>query len=121
MAKLLLNLRHVGDDEADDVRAFLDASKLAYYETLPSRWGISSGGIWISEDADIAQAKRLMAQYQQARQIRVRAEHAEAKRSGQAETFADIVRTQPLRVALTLLAVACLLGLVALPVLLLRG
>ncbi|MGV8932232.1 MAG: DUF6164 family protein, partial [Luteimonas sp.] len=44
MSKLLLNLRQVLDDEADDVRAFLDAHQLEYYETTPSRWGISYGG-----------------------------------------------------------------------------
>ena len=52
---------------------------------------------------------------------RVRAEYAEAKRDGTAETFRTVLREQPLRVVLTILAIACLLGLVALPVLLLRG
>jgi hypothetical protein len=33
MAKLLLNLRNVPDDEADDVRALLDEHDIAYYET----------------------------------------------------------------------------------------
>ncbi|MCX7041690.1 MAG: DUF6164 family protein, partial [Gammaproteobacteria bacterium] len=32
MSKLLLNLRNVPDDEADDVRALLDAHGIAYYE-----------------------------------------------------------------------------------------
>jgi hypothetical protein len=116
MSKLLLNLRNVLDDEADDVRAFLDAHGIGYYETRPSRWGISFGGIWIRNDADIVEAKRLMADYQHGRQARVRAENEVAKREGTAETFADVVRTQPLRVFLTLLAILCLLGLVALPV-----
>ena len=30
MAKMLLNLRHVPEDEADDVRAFLDANRIAW-------------------------------------------------------------------------------------------
>ena len=120
MAKLLLNLRHVSDDEAADVRAFLEANAIAFYETQPSRWGISNGGIWVEDNGQIAEAKRLMADYQKQRQARVRAEREQAVRDGNAETFADIVREQPLRVLLTLLAIVFLLALVALPVWLLH-
>jgi hypothetical protein len=119
MSKLLLNLRDVPDDEADDVRRFLDSSGIGYYETRPNLWGIS-GGIWIRDDADVAEAKRLMADYQRERAARARAEHAEAQRNGTAETFADVLRTQPLRVALTTIAIALVLGLMAVPVILLR-
>ncbi len=120
MSKLLLNLRHVPDDEVDEVRAFLDAAGIGYYETPPNRWGISAGGIWIRNDTDVAEAKRLMAEYQRERQVRARAAHAEALRDGTAQTFVDLLRTQPLRVGLTAIAVALVLGLLALPALLLR-
>ena len=120
MAKLLLNLRNVLEDEIADVRAMLDAAGIAYYETQPSRWGISYGGIWLSRDSDLAEAKRLMADYQAARQTRVRAEYEAARREGTAETFASVLREQPLRVLLTVLAIVGLLALVALPVFLLR-
>ena len=118
MSKLLLNLRGVPDDEADDVRRFLDSGGIGYYETRPNLWGIP-GAIWISNDGDVAEAKRLMAEYQRERLTRARAERAEAERNGTAETFADVLRTQPLRVALAVIAVALLLGLMAVPVLLL--
>lgn len=116
MAKLLMNLRHVPDDEAADVRAFLADAGIAYYETRPSRWGISHGGIWLEREADAAEAKRLMADYQAGRQARARAERAQALREGTAETFADVFRAEPVRVALILVAIVFLLGLVALPV-----
>jgi hypothetical protein len=119
MSKLLLNLRDVPDDEADDVRGFLDSGGIDYYETRPSRWGISAGGIWIRDDDDVAEAKRLMSEYQRERQARAREERAEAERNGTAETFADVLRKQPLRVALTVITIALLLGLVAVPALLL--
>ena len=48
MSKLLLNLRGVPDDEADDVRRFLDSGGIGYYETQPTMWG-TSGGIWIDD------------------------------------------------------------------------
>ena len=121
MSKLLLNLRNVPDDEADDVRAMLDAKRIAFYETTPSPWGISAGGIWVTEDADFAEAKRAFDDYEQQRSARVRAEYAAAKRAGTAETFFSMLRADPLRVVMTLLGILLALGLVALPVILLRG
>lgn len=118
MAKLLLNLRHVPDDEADDVRAFLDAARIEHYETRPGPFGISAGGIWVRNDADVPEAKRRMAEYQRQRAERVRAEHAQAVRDGTAETFSDIARANPQRVALIVVAIALLLGLMALPAIL---
>lgn len=121
MSKLLLNLRNVPDDEIADVRAMLESSRIEFYETVPSRWGISYGGIWVTDDGDIAQAKRLMADYQAERRTRVRAEHAAAVRDGTAETFTTVLRREPLRVVLTVLAILAMLGLVALvPVLLMQ-
>ena len=121
MSKLLLNLRNVPDDEADDVRAMLDAHGIAFYETRPTMWGISAGGIWVTEDAAIVDAKHLMADYQRQRQASARAEYAAAKQAGTAETFWSMLRAEPGRVALTVLAILFLLGLVALPMVLLRG
>ena len=119
MSKLLLNLRMVLDDEADDVRAMLDAHRIEFYETRPSRWGVSHGGIWVTHEQDVAQAKQLMADYQAQRRERVRAERAVALREGTADTFGAVVRREPLRVVLTVLAILALLGLVALVPLLL--
>ena len=121
MSKLLLDLRSVPDDEADDVRAMLDAHGVAFYETRPSPWGVSAGGIFVTENAAIVQAKRLMADYQQQRQTRVRAEYAAAVRAGTAGTFWTVLRTEPVRVVLTGLAILFLLGLLALPVILMRN
>ena len=118
MSKLLLNMRNVPDDEADEVRAMLDEARIGWYETQPSRWGISYGGIWITHDDDIVEARRLMAGYQDARREHARAERATALREGTAETFADIARAQPLRVVLTILAILLLVGLMALPAIL---
>jgi hypothetical protein len=121
MSKLLLNLRNVPDDEAEDLRAMLDAKRIAFYETTPSPWGFSFGGIWVTEDADFAQAKRAFDEYEQQRSVRARAEYAAAKRAGTAETFVGKLRADPLRVVMILLGVLLVLGLVALPVILLRG
>lgn len=121
MAKLLLNLRMVLDDEIDDVRAMLRENRIEFYETKPSRWGISYGGIWLTHDGDLAEAKRLMAIYQARRRASAREEYQAAQRDGTGQTFKDVLREEPGRVLLTVAAIIVLLGLVALPALLLRG
>ncbi|MCY1560487.1 hypothetical protein D9M68_976250 [compost metagenome] len=74
----------------------------------------------MTEDADIVEAKRLMAIYQAQRQTRVRAEYEAARRAGTAETFWRVLRAEPARVALTVLGILFMLALVALPIILLR-
>jgi hypothetical protein len=119
MAKLLLNLRNVPDDEADDVRALLDEHDIAYYETSPGVWNISLGGIWVRDDAAFAEAKRVMAEYQAQRGARIRAEHEAARRDGTADTFWTVLRDQPMRVLLAVLGILFALALVVLPAMLL--
>lgn len=120
MSMLLMNLRNVPDDEADDVRAMLDAHRIAFYETRPSMWGVSAGGIWVTEDAAFADARRAMDAYQQQRATRARAEYAEAKRAGTADTFVSLLRAEPARVLLSVLGILFALGLVVIPFFLLR-
>ena len=110
MSKLLLNLRMVLDDEADDVRAMLDSHGIEFYETQPSRWGISHGGIWITHDEDIVRAKGLMSDYQSQRGKRVREERAAALRDEQGETFASTLRGAPGTVGLCVLACTDVVG-----------
>lgn len=119
MSKQLLNLRNVPDDESADVRAMLESHDIAFYETTPSMWGLSAGGIWVEDDERITEAKRLMADYQSGRRDRARAEQAQAKRDGTAETLGMVVRREPGKVLLILLAIVFLLLLTALPVFLL--
>lgn len=111
MAKLLLNLRNVPDDEADEVRGWLKESGIEFYETEPASWGISAGGIWIREDAQIARAKAMMAEYQAQRRQRAQADQAAARRDGSAETFASLLRRRP---AYVLGMLAAIIGIVAL-------
>jgi hypothetical protein len=121
MAKLLLNLRNVPDDEADEVRDWLKDSGIEFYETEPSSWGISSGGIWIREDAQIARAKALMAEYQAQRRQRAQADRAAARSDGSAETFASLLRRRPGYVLGVLVAIIGIVALtLALPYLFLR-
>lgn len=109
MARLLLNLRHVPADEADEVRALLDEHHFAYYETPPGPFGITAGAIWLRHDAQHEHARALLARYQAGRAERQRAAHAERLRSGTAETLRDRVRQRPVATLCYVAIVAVLL------------
>lgn len=115
MAKLLLNLYQVPDDEAAEVRALLDRHGIDHYETLPSRWGISHGAIWLAHDEAAADAARLLADYQRERQARAQADSAAARRAGTAATIWSVCRESPLRVLLAIAVSALVLALALLP------
>ena len=108
MTTLLLNLRRVPDDEADEVRTLLEQNQILFYETAPSMWGISSGGIWLTQPEDRERAKALLADYQQDRARRQREAYEEAQREGR-------LREQPLRVAGLFVVVLVLLLVTLLP------
>ena len=121
MSTLLLNLRDVPEDEAADVRALLEARAIAFFETTPSRWGISAGAIWIKDDAAVDEARRLMTGYQHERQSRARAAYVDAQRQGTASTLWSVVHDEPLRVLVAIVSTAIVLGLLALPIFLMSN
>ena len=121
MAKFLMNLRDVPDDEADEIRALLDARSVDWYETKPSFWGVSAGGFWLKDDARLAEAKALLADYQHERGRRARAEREADRAAGRiGSPWADL-RRRPLQSLLTLLGILIMVALTLLPFALLRG
>lgn len=110
MSRLLFNLRQVPEDEADEVRALLNEHGIGFYETQAGRWHISLPGLWV-EDADHAAARALLDTYQRERQVRVRAEHAQARERGEVPGLVDNIQQNPVRV---LLALAVIIGLLVL-------
>ena len=121
MSKLLLNLRNVPEDEADEVRAWLKENTIGFYETQPSPWGISSGGIWVEDDAELPRARALMADYQAQRLRRAQADQAAARSDGSAETFGTLFRRRPWYVLGMLVAMVGIVALtLALPYLFIR-
>jgi hypothetical protein len=120
MAKLLMNLRNVPDDESGEVRALLDEHRIDYYETKPSRWGLSSACIWLRDERQFDEAKGLLAEYQKDRVRRARAEHAERQRRGEADTWYTVFLRNPVRFAIFVAAIVGMLYLAMLPVVLLN-
>ncbi len=120
MPKLLLNLRNVPDDESADVRAFLDEHRVDWYETKPSIFGVSAGGIWLRDPDQYERARQLMTEYQAARLIRVRAEHAQSLRDGTAPTLLGELRGSPRKAFMVIAALALAAAVAAWPLLLMR-
>lgn len=120
MAKLLLNLRNVPDDEADDVRDLFAANAIDFYETKPSMWGVSAGGIWLANAAQLDQAQQLLARYQQQRAETARAERDAAIREGRAPTTWSNLRDNPRQAIVAVVGIALMLAIVTLPFLLFR-
>jgi len=73
------------------------------------------GGIWLADDAEHQRARALLDAYQAERRERVRAERARRIAAGEAETFVDVCRRHPLRVAAYLAVIAGLLYLTVRP------
>ena len=115
MTTLLLNLRQVPDDEAEEVRALLDQHQIPFYETEPSLWGISFGGIWLSNPHDKEKARALVADYQETRAHRARERYAQAQRAGTVPGLWQRVREQPVRVLAVVVAVTALLLVTLVP------
>ena len=110
MSKLLLNLRRVPDDERDEICALLDQHGISHYQTEPSTWGVSAGGIWLSDDQDWERARPLLADYQRRRLEQQRAAFEQAHRRGEPTTVWRNLRARPLRaVAFLIAAIAVLL------------
>lgn len=118
MRHLLLNLRHVPDDESAEIRALLEQNHIAFYETEPNRWGISAGAIWISQDDDVSRARELMASYHTERANRARAEFENARREGRVESFWAQMRREPARLLVIVFGIALVVALSLWPFLL---
>ncbi len=99
MSTQLVNLRGVPDDEAQDIRELLAANDIAFYETSAGNWGVSMPAIWLTEDAQIATAERLLKAYQAERAETAQQEYAQLKARGEQRTLADAIKENPLRFA----------------------
>ncbi len=121
MSTLILNLRGVPDDEAEEVRALLESHDVDYYETPPNRWGITAGAIWLGDDDRATEVSQLLATYQAERRQRAHAEHERRRREGTLETVGAKLRSRPLASLAYLLLAAGLIYFTIRPFFLLGG
>lgn len=111
MSKRLFSLRNVPDDEAEEVRALLEQNNIEFYETPARYWVFSMAAIWLKQESDFVQARKLIDQYQLQRQQQQRQLYRQAQQSGQAPTVFRLFINNPLRFILALLAISVVLYL----------
>lgn len=97
MSVMLFKLKNVPDDEAEEVRALLREHAIRFYETPPSRWGISMEAIWLEDKEQLTTARQLLDDYQKSRTLRVRAEYQQQRAAGQVPKLFDRIKQHPLQ------------------------
>ncbi len=115
MGRLLLNLRNVPDEELEEVRELLREHGIEYYETEPSRWFVSFGALWLSDERQADEAHKLLSEYQQNRRERERARYEAERAAGEHETLGGRFRRQPLRFLVMLAGIGVVLYLALIP------
>ncbi|MDI9243724.1 DUF6164 family protein [Marinobacter sp. CHS3-4] len=106
----LMNLRHVPDDEAEEIRALFDEHAVPFYETPPSRWGISMGGFWVHDDQEAARARALLKTYQDERYQRQRSAYEQQLAEGQVGGFWQRLRHKPVTILAACVAILVILA-----------
>ncbi len=100
MSRLIFRLRHVPDDEADEVRALLKDNDIEFFETFAGNWGISMPALWLKDESQYIRARELLDFYQQERLQRVREDFAQQRMRGEVKTMWNSFRESPLRFVL---------------------
>ena len=54
MSKLLFKMRHVPEDEAQEVRELLASNKIEFFETFAGNWGVSMPALWLKKRGSIS-------------------------------------------------------------------
>jgi len=97
MAKLIFKLKSVSYDEADDIKNLLNENKIDFYESPAGNWEISMHAIWLNDEAQYTQAKRLIDEYQVKRSQRIRLETQQQIEHGEHETFIQRLFNKPIQ------------------------
>lgn len=95
MPALLLNLRHVPEDEIEEVCELMANHHIEHYVVPAGPFGLSAGGIWLNDRADQPRAKALLDAYQVERARKARAAWDQARQEGRAETLWQRLRQRP--------------------------
>ena len=102
MAKLIFKLKSVPYDEADDIKNLLTENKIEFYESPAGNWEISMHALWLNDEAQYAQAKQLIDEYQVKRSQRIRLETQQKIDKGEHETFNQRLFNKPIQFFITL-------------------
>ncbi len=108
MAKQLLKLRNVPEDELAEIYELLESHEIEFYETSAGNWGISMHALWLTNDEDYSKVRTLLDDYSEQRYHRAREEFEYLKQTGKARTFMDLAKENPFKVSLYFIIVLVL-------------
>ncbi len=111
MSALLFRLRNVPNDEAEEIRQLLADHAIEFYETSAGNWGISFAGIWVKDEAQLAQARALIETYQKERLTSARAEYDQQVSEGRQRRMVDVIKENPIRFLIYVAVIALVLTL----------
>jgi Family of unknown function (DUF6164) len=77
MTRRVYDLADASAQEVEEVLEVLSEHDIAHYQTPGGIFGLAPGAIWVSNDADYEEARKLIEAHDQARAQRVRAQYAE--------------------------------------------
>lgn len=97
MAKLLFRLNQVPEDEAEDIRQLLDHGNIDIFETSAGFWGLGVAAIWLRDNEQLSQAQKLIDDYQQQRETRMRADYDARVAAGEEPGFWQHNLQHPMR------------------------
>ena len=103
MSRLLFKMRHVPQDEAEDIRRLLNDHDIDFFETFSGNWGISVPAIWLKHDGQFEAARILIDDYQEERTRRMQETYRETK------TMSQVFWESPSRFFIYLSAIAIVL------------
>lgn len=115
MAILLFRLNNVPADEADEIRALLETNDIYFYETSAGMWRLGVDAIWLASKDDEERARKLIAEYQEARTASQKQNYAQLVERGEAPTLWKNFSASPLRFVLLVIAVVFILSLTFAP------
>jgi len=109
MAKLLFKMRNVPDDEALEVRELLDANEIEYFETFAGNWGMSMPALWVKQEQQFGEARRLLDEYQAERAQRIKSEYESQRARGEARTMWHSFVEDPFRFTAIMIGIGLVL------------
>ena len=109
MARLIFKLKSVPDDEADDIKNLLTKNEIEFYESPAGNWEISMNALWLNDEAQYAQAKQLIDEYQVKRSQHIRLETQQKIDQGEYETFIQRLFNKPIQLFITLAIIILIL------------
>lgn len=95
MSKMIFRMRDVPDDEAEDIRALLDANGIDYFETFGGNWGISMPALWVKHPRQFLDARKIIDEYQLERIQRLRDGSLDVKGDKDLNTLWDSFKKKP--------------------------